>query len=90
LTGRRRNPVRTFFKCANLTPNSVVIIKIGSIMDNKKQMGALANELVKRDLRTVIMLRLPTLDEINVLDEKEMNQIGWFKKEVPNAEPKPA
>jgi hypothetical protein len=59
-------------------------------MDNKKQMGALANELVKRDLRTVIMLRLPTLDEINVLDEKEMNQIGWFKKEVPNAEPKPA
>jgi hypothetical protein len=82
MAGRRRNPVKTLFRVEHLTPNSVIIIKTGSAIDNKQQMGALANELVKRDLRTVLILRLPTLDEFQTLDEKQMNQLGWFKKEV--------
>ena len=81
MTGRRRNPVRTLFKVETLTPNSVIIIRAGSAMNTKKQMGQLANELVKKNLNNIIILTLESLDDFHSLNEEQMNKLGWFRKE---------
>jgi methionyl-tRNA formyltransferase len=84
VTGRRRNPVKTLFKVETLTPNGAIIIRAGSAMNTKKNMNQLTDELMKRNLGSVLILTLESLEDFQFLKEDQMNRLGWFKKEVAN------
>ena len=89
MTGRRRNPVKTLFKVERLDAHSVIIIKSGCVMTSKKNMQLLAGELVKKELRDIVILTLDSLDDFHALSEEQMSRLGWIRKEKEDG-PKPA
>lgn len=83
-------PVNTDKKVINideLNPNSVVVIKISAEGMQQRMAATQQIAMALRPLRDLIQTKniafivMGTNEAFEVLDEEQMNQIGWYKKE---------
>jgi hypothetical protein len=62
----------------NIQDGDTIVIKSDII--TIENLAKLQKQLVKSGLKDIRILRLSPEDEIQSLDEKQMNALGWFKK----------
>lgn len=64
-----------------IEPNSVVLLKGGTFMARKDVIDAMDQAFKQAKIDKVVLVVVENFDDLSVLDEKEMNVRGWYRRE---------
>jgi hypothetical protein len=62
-----------------LSSDSLILLKEGTEIAQPEAINNLVGNIEKTDLSNVILMVVADFDDIRVMDERQMNEHGWFR-----------
>ena len=77
---RPRNLARETLKHIAVENGSILLVNLDSTFADPRNLRALSIQLTNNNMPDVIIIPVHSLDDIEHLSEKDMNDLGWYRK----------
>lgn len=71
---------RRFLKVMPINDGDILMVRADSMPARRDAIDAMSRALSKTDRENVILIVVDEFDDLSVVNEVSMNELGWFRK----------
>lgn len=71
--------MRQFIRKFRISSDTIILVKQGCALADKMTMNAFENVVKEMGLKNVLIIVVENFDDVTVLNQLDMNRLGWYR-----------